>query len=180
MTVVVVYYVVSWNLLWIKQLGSELGCFYVFHMFSWIINPLYIRMRRNIKVCSCIMVKFTLEDRERQEHTGLAWMIDIIWMIGYNKYNETSNISCTLVGNKIVDHSDVVGALPVGTAPTTSSFSTLHLASIYCIKTTARRDEKQFSFGVPYMRDLMVSGSSLIQVMDCCLFGIKSLPEPMI
>ena len=27
-----------------------------------------------------------------------------------------------LVGNKTVDHSDIVGALPVGTAPTTSSF----------------------------------------------------------
>ena len=36
---------------------------------------------------------------------------------------ETSNISRTLVGNKIVDHSDVVGASPVGAAPTTSSFS---------------------------------------------------------
>ena len=30
----------------------------------------------------------------------------------------------TLVGNWIVDHSDVVGAPPVGAAPTTSSFST--------------------------------------------------------
>ena len=36
----------------------------------------------------------------------------------------TSNISRTLVGNKIVDNSDVVGASPVGTAPTTSSSST--------------------------------------------------------
>ena len=39
-------------------------------------------------------------------------------------YHKTSNISHTLVGNKIVDHSDVVGASPVGAAPTTSSFST--------------------------------------------------------
>ena len=39
-------------------------------------------------------------------------------------YHKTSNISCTLVGNKIVDHSDEVGASPVGAAPTTSSFST--------------------------------------------------------
>ena len=39
-------------------------------------------------------------------------------------YRKTSNIRCTLVGNKIVDHSDVVGASPVGAAPTTSSFST--------------------------------------------------------
>ena len=39
-------------------------------------------------------------------------------------YLKTSNISPTLVGNKIVDHSDVVGASPVGAAPTTFSFST--------------------------------------------------------
>ena len=39
-------------------------------------------------------------------------------------YRTTSNISRTLVGNKIVDNSDVVGAAPVGAAPTTSSFST--------------------------------------------------------
>ena len=40
------------------------------------------------------------------------------------EYRQVSNISRTLVGNKIVDHSDVVGASPVGVAPTTSSFST--------------------------------------------------------
>ena len=39
-------------------------------------------------------------------------------------YRKTSNISRTFVGNKIVDNSDVVGASPVGAAPTTSSFST--------------------------------------------------------
>ena len=39
-------------------------------------------------------------------------------------YRKTSNISRTSVGNKIVDNSDVVGASPVGAAPTTSSFST--------------------------------------------------------
>ena len=32
------------------------------------------------------------------------------------------NISRTLIDNKIVDHSDVAGASPVGAAPTTSSF----------------------------------------------------------
>ena len=36
-------------------------------------------------------------------------------------YRKVSNIRRTLVGNKIVDHSDVVGASPVGAAPTTSS-----------------------------------------------------------
>ena len=39
-------------------------------------------------------------------------------------YRQVSNISRTLVGNYIVDHWDVVGAAPVGAAPTTSSFST--------------------------------------------------------
>ena len=38
-------------------------------------------------------------------------------------YRQTSNINSSLVGNKL-DHSDVVGASPVGAAPTTSSFST--------------------------------------------------------
>ena len=45
-------------------------------------------------------------------------------LVAAKKYRETSNISRTLVGNKIVDNSDVVGASPVGAAPTTSSFST--------------------------------------------------------
>ena len=52
------------------------------------------------------------------------------WMEQYSTYRQTSNISCTLVGNKIVDHLDVVGASPAGTAPTTSSFLTKHLASM--------------------------------------------------
>ena len=37
---------------------------------------------------------------------------------------QASNIICTLVNNKIVDHSDVVGAVPTGAAPATSSFLT--------------------------------------------------------
>ena len=41
-----------------------------------------------------------------------------------NEYRQVSNISRTLVGHKIVDDSDVVGASPVCAAPTTSSFST--------------------------------------------------------
>ena len=40
-------------------------------------------------------------------------------------YNDPYNIYVYIsyiVANNIVDHSDVVGALPVGTAPITSSF----------------------------------------------------------
>ena len=39
-------------------------------------------------------------------------------------YRQVSDIRRILVGNSMVDHSDVVGASPVGAAPTTSSFST--------------------------------------------------------
>ena len=66
----------------------------------------------------------------------------------WDEYRQTSNISRTLVGNKIVDRSDVVGAAPVGAAPTTSSFSAKHMASMDWAKTTARRDEKHLSFGI--------------------------------
>ena len=41
-----------------------------------------------------------------------------------NHGSQTSDISYTLAGNKLADHSDVVGASPVGAAPTTSSSST--------------------------------------------------------
>ena len=66
----------------------------------------------------------------------------------YLTYSKTFNISRTLVGNKIVDSSDVVGASPVGAAPTTSSFSTKHLASMDWAKTTARGYKQHLSFGI--------------------------------
>ena len=70
------------------------------------------------------------------------------WWIGGKNNSRTANIRRTSVCNKIVDHSDVVGASPVSTAPITSSFSTKHLASMDWTKTTARRDEKRFSCGI--------------------------------
>ena len=64
------------------------------------------------------------------------------------KYRKISTIRRTLIGNKIVDHSDVVGASPVGAAPTTSSFSTWHLASRDSAKTAARQYENLLSVGI--------------------------------
>ena len=61
-------------------------------------------------------------------------------------YPKTYNISRIFVGNKIVENSDVVGASPVGAAPTTSSFSTKHLTSMDCAKTTARGYKKHLNF----------------------------------
>ena len=51
-------------------------------------------------------------------------LIDNTLIISRERSNNKTNISRIFVGNKIVDNSDVVGAAPVGAAPTTSSFST--------------------------------------------------------
>ena len=55
-------------------------------------------------------------------------MISVSYIVSYviyiYIYRQVSNIRRTLVGNKIVDNSDVVGASPVGAAPTSSSLST--------------------------------------------------------
>ena len=59
---------------------------------------------------------------ESRNITVLPYYYRITVILPY--YRKVSNIRRTLVGNKIVDHSDVVGASPVGAAPTTSSFST--------------------------------------------------------
>ena len=63
-----------------------------------------------------------------QTHCGDIDVSAVLWVHANQKdhlhYRKTSSISRTLVSNKIVDNSDVVGASPVGTAPTTSSFST--------------------------------------------------------
>ena len=56
--------------------------------------------------------------------THLDMILPASYAINCFEYHKTSDIRRTLVGNKIVDHSDVVGASPVGAAPTTSSFST--------------------------------------------------------
>ena len=50
------------------------------------------------------------------------WQTSQLMMM--NCYRQTSNVRRTLVGNKIFDHADVVGASPAGAAPTASSFPT--------------------------------------------------------
>ena len=74
-------------------------------------------------------------------------------------YRQNSDISHPVVGNKVIDHSDVVWASPVGAAPTTSSFSTKRMDAMNWAKTTARRDEKHsnYGFGATYIRSLTVS-----------------------
>ena len=83
-----------------------------------------------------------------------VWVTELLpwqWLpneLPYSTYRQVSDIRRTLVGNKIVDHSDVVGSSPVGAAPTSSSFSTWQLASLVWAKATARRDEKRLSLTI--------------------------------
>ena len=73
------------------------------------------------------------------------------WLIA--SHRQISNISRTLVGNNIVDHSDVVGASPAGAAPTIASFS----KTIRKDTVKARRQTFKFwGFGAAYIRDLTV------------------------
>ena len=69
-------------------------------------------------------------------------------------YRQTYSISRTLVGNKIVDHSDVVGASPVGAAPNASSFSTYLAAMDNC--KAGRETSNLLWFGATYIRGLNV------------------------
>ena len=89
-------------------------------------------------------------------------------------YCQTSDIKRTLLGNEIVDRSDVIGASPIDAAPTTSLFLndlTHHLAVVFAQSSEAMtqlqligqrqlQDEmsniKVLWFGLPYIRSLMV------------------------
>ena len=64
-----------------------------------------------LKTCACYI------DAENSFGNGRNQWVNLL-------YRQISNISHILEDNQIVDHSDVVGASPVGAAPTTSSFST--------------------------------------------------------
>ena len=89
--------------------------------------PKYSIQHRNVHIS---VLNGALRDVE-QVHSGISELGHIyIGEVVSGMYRQISNISRTLVGNKIVDHSDVVGASPVGAAPTTSSFSTPLLASM--------------------------------------------------
>ena len=69
-----------------------------------------------------------------------------MYYAGYASYNypQPTNIRRAILCNKSVDHS------PVGAAPTTSSFSTKHMASVDWEMATGRRAEKHLSLGMCY------------------------------
>ena len=92
-------------------------------------------------------------------HVSSTVPCKITWYLTFETYRQTSNIRRALLGNKIVDHLDAVGASPPGGAPTTFPFSNYHLAPPDWAKTTARRDEKHLSlwFGASYITELTVN-----------------------
>ena len=87
-------------------------------------------MDSRVEVHICDQDVILIEKRQHYIHS--QWDVTFVECVKFNlsayiknsNYRKTSSISRTLVGNKIVDHSDVVGATPVGAAPTTSSFLT--------------------------------------------------------
>ena len=59
-------------------------------------------------------------------YDGVRWMLTRkAYLVGWT-YRQIFNTRCTLIGYEIVDHSDVVGASPVGAAPTTHLYSRLN------------------------------------------------------
>ena len=56
-------------------------------------------------------------------HENFSDIHTVLTKVAFITYHQPSNISCILAGNKIVNHSDVVGASFICPAPT-SSFST--------------------------------------------------------
>ena len=108
-------------LLWLKCLRPSCTLHVIINEFMDLTSDLMVIW---IHYAKTIFYSFVLQDcLEMTIH-----MIDRLKLVAVldkgSTYRQVSNIRCTLVDNKIVDHSDVVGASPVGAAPTTSSFST--------------------------------------------------------
>ena len=111
---------------------------YMYHDLTWTIEFIYLLVYINI--CRDVWYFHPINDYKRFTIYTYIYMSTETWCAGHNifiEYNfvglsltikhtchQTSNISHTLVGNKLPDHSDVVGASPVSAASTTSSFST--------------------------------------------------------
>ena len=89
-----------------------------------------------------------------------------------SRYRKVSYISLTLIGNKIVDNSDVGRASPVGAAPTTYSLSTQHLASTDWSKTTARQDENHLNAGIWGDLYQKFDGNYGIPLSEKCIISI--------
>ena len=92
----------------------------------------------------CIQMRHFAVEQNMYLHVWLSGSAVYLLLIMYHR--QTSNINRTLVCNKLADHSDVVGALPVGAAPNISSFSTYLLASMDWTKNNCKTRRETFGF----------------------------------
>ena len=129
----------------------------------YVAGPRYITLKP-------IIISITCRSRNTLLYADMYLVIWIPYTVThifqtFNIHRQTSNVSRRLVGNTLVDHSDVVGA-------TTTSCSTKHLVSIDCTKTTARRDEKYLSYVI--WCDLYQNFNGICQVHNVnCHYAIK-------
>ena len=86
----------------LQNMMTKFSIKYTLELQGYIVSVLYTQAQKNI-LLKCY-----------RKHVEKHWL----------EYRQISNIRHTLVGNDIVDHSDVDGASPVGAAQTRSSFST--------------------------------------------------------
>ena len=119
-----------------------------------------------VMIMMMIQISFFMKWRNCR-HVKMLYMFIKMWL-GY--YNQTSNVSHTLVGNKIVDHTDVVGGLKHGL----SGLLQLHLHSRLnaWLQWIGQRYEKHLSFGfdVSSIRDLMFLMLPFFAHYSCGLF----------
>ena len=107
----------------------QITCF--IHGISQDLRCFILRVYYKIDYNRCDIKAHVLLDTLQIWHVTLVIIIGTTVLVPYlqvsnlfEDYHQVSNIRRTLVGNKIVDNSDLVGASPVGATPTTSSFST--------------------------------------------------------
>ena len=120
------------------------------HMNSLKGNQYLLINYRTWKALHGSMLRTSWRFRDAYWHHTVAENLIYMDRVYHHTYSQTSNINCAFVGNTTVVLSDVVGASCVGAAPTTSSFSTSHLASMDLTKNNATWDEKHLSFGIQW------------------------------
>ena len=145
---------------------------FIFFLFEWCFHEtqehawlIWLLFSNHTCLCFMILIAYPHTCRNFSWKHKCAFAFDIIpphwsetdsWNSFISKtrtYCQTSNIRHTLARNKIVDHSYVVG-----TAPTTSSFSTEHLGPVDSAMTTERRDNIYIlGFCMSYIRGLTVT-----------------------
>ena len=113
-----IFYVICYNRTCYNKFQLKLPNRYVFQI--------YINKNQSISIKNkkCLYLYQTMWTLSISQGLMTQYEDRIHVCINILSYRKTSNIRGTSVGNNIVDHSDVVGALPVGAAATTSSFST--------------------------------------------------------